>query len=155
MAQDEQHLRILSIMHYVYAGLLALLSLVGLIYVFAGGVFLVAPSPPRGQPPPPAALAWMFIAIGGAITIFGWIIAALIGFAGWSLGQQKRWLFCLVIACVDCVTGVLGIVLGVFTIIVLVRPSVKEMFQAVPARLVDQPPETPHYRPDDPSYRQR
>ena len=37
-------------------------------------------------------------------------------------------MFCFVIACLACMQMPLGTILGVFTIIVLARPSVKEMF---------------------------
>ncbi len=44
-------------------------------------------------------------------------------------------MFCLVMACVACLFMPFGTVLGVFTIIVLARPSVQTLFSrpAVPA----------------------
>jgi len=59
---------------------------------------------------------------------FGWIFAVIIFLTGRFLAKRKRYMFCLVIACVECLFMPFGTVLGVFTIIVLMRPSVKELF---------------------------
>lgn len=48
--------------------------------------------------------------------------------AGRALAQRRRYTFCLVIAGVACMFMPFGTVLGVFTIIVLLRDSVKELF---------------------------
>ena len=48
--------------------------------------------------------------------------------AGRYLSQQRHYTFCLVMAAVACMFMPFGTVLGVFTIIVLVRESVKELF---------------------------
>ena len=156
MEQDEQHLKILSILHYVYAGLIAVGSLLGLLYVFIGIMFITSPPPtPPGQPPPPTEFGWFFICIGGSVTLIGWIMAFFVALGGRFLGRRQHWVFCLVVACVVCLNMPLGTLLGVFTIIVLVRPTVKDLFGSLPARLVDLPPEGPHYRPGGSSYRSR
>jgi hypothetical protein len=49
--------------------------------------------------------------------------------AGRNLAQQRRYTFCLVIAGLLCIFIPFGTVLGVFTIVVLVRPSVKALFE--------------------------
>ena len=132
MNQDEQHLRILSILHYVYAGLLAVGSMCGLLYVFIGTTFIASPPVSRGgPPPPPPEMGWLFIGIGGSVTLIGWIIAALVAVSGRFLGRRQHWIYCLVIACIVCMNMPIGTVLGVFTIVVLVRPTVKEMFGAI------------------------
>ena len=56
MNRDEEHLRLLSIFHYVVAGLGALFSLFPLIYTAMGAFFIFAAHhwPPKpGQEPPP------------------------------------------------------------------------------------------------------
>ena len=49
--------------------------------------------------------------------------------AGWWLAKRKHYWFCFVVACLACAFSPLGTVLGVFTIIVLLRPSVKALFE--------------------------
>lgn len=153
MDHDEQHLQTLSILHYVYAGLTAVISLAGLFYVAIGAVTLDAPQGNTAPPSPPPELGWFFICVGGCITLFGWSHAVLDALAGRFLARQKYWIFCLVVACIDCMNLPLGTLLGIFTIIVLVRPTVKERFEALSARPVEWPPDLPSHRPDDPSFR--
>jgi hypothetical protein len=133
MNQDDSQLRLLSLLHYVLAGLSALFSSFFLVHVAWGisiwrGVSLF-PSPPHGGPPVPFGIMMMFM--GGAAVLAGWIFAACLVVAGRSLATRKRYSFCMVVAALACVLcNPLGIGLGVFTFIVLLRPSVKELFGA-------------------------
>jgi hypothetical protein len=133
MNQDDSQLRLLSVLHYVLAALSAFFSSFFLIHVAWGisiwrGVSLF-PSPPHGGPPVPFGIMMMFI--GGAAVLAGWIFAACLVVAGRSLAARRRYIFCLVVAALACVLcNPLGIGLGVFTFIVLLRPSVKELFGA-------------------------
>jgi hypothetical protein len=129
MNQDEQHLKLLSVFHYVVSALTALFSLFGLIYLGLGLVMLLAPTKfdPK-SPPPPAFIGWLFAILGGGFILFGWLFAAFVAVAGRFLGRHKHYLFCLAMAGIDCVLMPFGTVLGVFTILVLLRPSVKALF---------------------------
>lgn len=131
MNQDRQHLKLLSIFHYVAGGLTALFSLCGLFYLIFGLVMLLAPEKlePKGQPPP-AFLGWIFAIIGGGFITVGWILAAFIVTTGRFLARHKHYLFCLVMAGIECMLMPFGTVLGAFTIIVLMRESVKQLFSA-------------------------
>ena len=91
----------------------------------------------RAVPAPPPELGWIFIAIGGGISLFTWAVAACCLFAGYNLGAKKRYIFCFVVACLCCIQIPLGTILGVFTIVVLARPSVKDLFAGAA-------PEAPH-----------
>ena len=60
--------------------------------------------------------------------VLGWTFAVLILIAGRSIALRKHYMFCFVMACVECIFMPFGTVLGVFTILVLNRQSVKELF---------------------------
>ena len=64
----------------------------------------------------------------GLFILAGWIFAGCLIAAGRHLQQRRRHTFCLVMAAVACMFMPFGTVLGVFSIIVLIRPSVKELF---------------------------
>jgi hypothetical protein len=129
--QDESHLSLLATLHYVLAGLSAVFSSFFLFHVAMGvsiwrGVPLF-PSPPSGGPP--AAFGIMMSVMGSVAVLLGWIFAACLVVAGRSIAARKRYLFCLVVAGVGCVAcHPFGAGLGVFTFIVLLRPSVKQLF---------------------------
>jgi hypothetical protein len=72
----------------------------------------------------------MFTLIPAAIIFFGLVFSAFIATAGYFLAKRKNHMFCLVMAGVSCIFMPFGTVLGVFSIIVLSRPSVKELFSA-------------------------
>jgi len=131
--QDLQHLKALSICHYVMAGITAFFSSIALFHIGMGIMMVTSPSMMSGGSggPPPEVFGWMFILIGSCVILIGWTYSVLIFIAGRFLAQRKHHLYCLIMAGVSCAVSVpIGTVLGVFTLIVLLRPSVKEMFQA-------------------------
>jgi hypothetical protein len=130
MNQDLQHLKLLSIFHYVVAGLLALVACFPILHFVVGLMMIFSPSSMGGgSNPPPPALGWLFVLIAGAIILLGWTMAICLMVAGWFLSRGKHYIFCFVMACIICLFHPFGTVLGVFTIIVLLRPSVKRFFE--------------------------
>ncbi len=81
-----------------------------------------------GPEAPPPFLGWFFIIIPGVFILAGWTLAGLIITAGRKLRRRTSHTFCLVVAGVECMFMPFGTVLGVFTIVVLMRDSVKELF---------------------------
>lgn len=134
MNQDQEHLRLLSVFHYVMGGITALCALFPVIHLVLGITILVAPERMGGGTPPPEALGWIFAIMGGVLIVAGFLLAGLILAVGRFLSQRRRYVYCLVVAGVECLFMPLGTLLGIFTIIVLMRQSVKAMFgaQAVP-----------------------
>lgn len=129
--QDEQHLKLLSIFHYIVGGMIALFSSFPIFHLVFGIIMIAAPDTfESGGKAPPAFIGWLFAIIGGTIIIIGWGVAICVIIAGRFLSLHKHHLFCLIIAGIECIFIPFGIVLGVFTIIVLTRESVKQMFLA-------------------------
>jgi hypothetical protein len=131
--EDESQLNILAICHYVYAGLLGLAGLFGLLYVVFGILFVAAAASggTSGGGAPPMALGGIFAAIGGFIMLLVWTKAALVVYSGISLRRRLRRNFSFVVGCICCINIPLGALLGVFTIIVLSRASVKALYERV------------------------
>jgi hypothetical protein len=126
MKQDLDHLKLLSIFHYVAAGMAALVACIPFIHFFMG---LALATGALGDADPEGRPVGIFIMAIAALFIFlGWVFAALVAVAGRSLAQRKRYTYCLVMAGIECIFMPVGTVLGVFTIIVLMRDSVKELF---------------------------
>jgi hypothetical protein len=139
MDRDNQHLRLLSTYHYVVGAMYALFGFIPIIHLTVGIALLEGLlDTDNGQPPPPEALGWVFVAIGVFVMAMLWTLAACLIVAGDRLAQRRNYWFCFIVACVACAFSPLGTVLGIFTIFVLVRPSVKAQFgvPASPAHLV-------------------
>jgi hypothetical protein len=131
---DNEHLKLLSIFHYLKGGITALFACIPIIHVVIGLVFIFAPQIfGHGSNQPPAFLGWLFLILGSFIILLGWTFAALSLIAGRCIAQRKHYTFCFVVACVECLSVPFGTVLGVFTILVLNRASVKELFNQGPA----------------------
>jgi hypothetical protein len=133
MKRDEEHLQLLSIFHYVVAGLAGLFACFPIIHLVLGLVFIFASHHVTGNgEPPPAIIGWIFVILAVTFITLGWILAALILTTGRFLARRKHYQFCLVMAGIECLFMPFGTVLGVFTILVLVRESVKPLFGVYP-----------------------
>ncbi|MGB9476612.1 MAG: hypothetical protein WCE87_16230 [Candidatus Udaeobacter sp.] len=131
MNQDREHLRMLAIFHYVVAGLAGLFSLFPLLYTTIGTIFIFAArhgTAKPGEDLPPEFLGWIFTVIGSVLFLIGLAMAICILIAGRSIALRKRYSFAFVMACIECLFIPFGTILGVFTIVVLSRESVKALF---------------------------
>jgi hypothetical protein len=126
--QDEEHLRLLAIFYYVWAGMAAIGCCVGGIYAIMGGIFMGAAAANQGPNDPPAWFGGIFLIVGIGTALLALAYAGLNIVVGRSLTQRKNYVFCIVMAAINCLSIPFGTALGVFTIIVLQRPSVKQLF---------------------------
>ena len=138
MNQDTERLRLLSIFHYVVAGLAALFSLFPLLYTIVGSIFIFAArhgTPKPGEELPPEFLGWIFVVVGALLFSLGIAMAICILIAGRCLSRRRCYSFALVMACIECLFVPFGTILGVFTIIALSRDSVKAFFETTPTSI--------------------
>ena len=128
MNKDLEHLRWLSVSFYVYAGLTALFACIPFIHLFVG-IAMVSGSFSEGANPPPPFFGWLFIGMASIFIVSGFALAVCNFLAGKYLKEQTKYTFCFVVAVINCMFAPLGTVLGIFTIIVLLRDSVKPLFE--------------------------
>ena len=130
---DADHLRLLAIFHFIVAGL----AIVGLGFLFAHYAVMhaVIANPgmwknQKGGGPPPeqffALFKWFYLFFGAFLVAGG--LGNLI--SGFFIRQKKNRIFSLVVAGINCVQFPFGTVLGVFTLVVLLRDSVREVYEA-------------------------
>ena len=125
--QDAEQLRILSILYYIWGGLSLFFSCIGGVYIL-GALGYFAASSDRGGAPP--AWAGAMVAVLGFLgLLLGIAMAALSILTGRSIAERKRHMLCMITAGLTCLSVPLGTALGVFTFIVLARPSVKAQFE--------------------------
>ena len=156
--QTREHLRLLSIFHYVTGGIGYLFSLIPIIHLSLGLFFLFAPedffetgvhpmlptevstevSPAPDQAPVPTLnpnaifparlFGTIFTVVALVIIIAGFTLSTLIVVAGRRLAQHRSHTFCLIIGGIECLFMPFGTVLGVFTIITLLKPEARQLF---------------------------
>ena len=132
--QDRDHLRILSIMHYVFAGLGVLgLGLLGVHYAMLRTFMNPEFMKHEAHPPPDAFMdmfVWFYV-VFGAIIVLGMVLNVMVA---QRLKTRRGRMFCMVVAGLDLLQMPLGTLLGIFTLLVLSRDSVRWAFEggAVP-----------------------
>ncbi|HWB19832.1 MAG TPA: hypothetical protein VG711_06000 [Phycisphaerales bacterium] len=126
---DRSHLNVLSILYYVFGGLNAIGVLFGGFYVLLGFIMPMNQVQKRPGDPPPEFFFWFFVLIGGCAALFSLVFLILDLHTGYSLQKRKNRTMCLITAGISCLSIPLGTTLGVFTFIVLSRPSVKALFE--------------------------
>lgn len=129
MSEDLNHLKLLSIFHYVVGGLTALFSCFPLIHVTIGLLMISGKLGAPDTPEPPELVGWIFAVMGGLFVLAGWALAFCMVMAGRKLAQRKSRIFCLVIAGIECMVMPFGTILGVLTLVVLTKASVQRLFE--------------------------
>jgi outer membrane lipoprotein-sorting protein len=134
--RNREHLKLLSIFHFVFAGL----ALVGIGFLFVHYLIMhtvfsnVEMWQSQTQAMPPKALLdafiWFYLFMG-VLLLTGLVLNVL---SGLFLLQKRNRLFSLIIGGLNCLQIPFGTALGVFTIIVLSRDSVRNLYsgQSVP-----------------------
>jgi hypothetical protein len=130
MNQDEQHLHLLSIFHYILAGLSAVVSLFPLIHLALGIMMVTIPGHHGPGTPEPELVGWFFIGFAILFILFGLTFSGFVFATARFLSKRRHPMFCLVMAGIECLLVPYGTILGILTIIVLMRDSVNALFQA-------------------------
>jgi hypothetical protein len=128
---DDEHIKLLAIFHFVVAGL-ALLAIVFLLFhycimstVFSNhGIWTAQENAPSLPKDFFKVFIWFYISFG-----FIFAVASVLNFlSGLFLRRKKHRTFSLVVGGIDCLQVPFGTALGVLTMIVLSRPSVRQKY---------------------------
>lgn len=128
--RDGEHVKLLAIFHFVFAGLAFVgIGFFGIHYAIMHTVFS-NPEMWKSQPqtmPPKAfldAFVWFYLFMS-VLLLTGLVLNVLSGF---FLLQKRNRLFSLIIGGLNCLQIPFGTALGVFTILVLSRDSVRQLY---------------------------
>jgi hypothetical protein len=128
---DGEHLKLLSIGYWVWGGIMGAYSVgIGLYFAFIGTVFL---SIPDGADAPPDVFRWFFPVMGIAMFLAFGTLAALQIANGFWIRKRVRRVLSMVIAGFTCASVPVGTMLGVFSFVVLARPTVRALYGLPPA----------------------
>jgi len=79
MTEDERHLKLLSIFHYVVAGLAGLFACIPILHLAIGIAFIVAPHKFTDDGElPPAWFGWIFVILASTLIAVGWVFAGFV-----------------------------------------------------------------------------
>jgi hypothetical protein len=125
---DNEQLRLLRIGYFISAGQTAVFIPFGLLYAVMGVVLPHLPAG-SGSPPPPALMSWLFGIFGAVITAVAAVATLLKVLTAIRLKQRRSRVLCMVTAGLSCLEIPYGTALGLMTLIVLGRASVKRQFE--------------------------
>ena len=127
--RDTEHLKLLAIFHFVFSGL-ALIG-IGFLFVHYTIMHTVFSNPEmwknQRDAPPKAffdVFIWFYL-FAGAMLLIGLAMNVILGL---FLQRRRHRIFSLVVAGLDCLQIPFGTALGVFTIVVLSRESVRQLY---------------------------
>ena len=131
MEEDIRYLNLLAVFHVIVAGIVGLLSCLPLMNLFIGVPMLedVPYALSQGEFFSQTTLApLMFILLPVGMAVVSWMFAIAIALNGYYI-RKRQWLtYCLAIGGIESIFMPFGTVLGAFTIILLTKPNVKNLF---------------------------
>jgi len=128
---DLDHLRLLSIFHYIVGGLTLVAACIPIVHFTIGMMMLTRPGFFGNHPPPVPlpVIGAIFVAFAAVIIVCGCAMAICTILSGRYLQRQVHRTFSFVVAAINCISFPFGTALGVLTIIVLSRESVRALYQ--------------------------
>lgn len=133
---DEEHLRLLSLFHYISGGITLVLATFAFIpFVIMRLVFSqMDPSQFEGPGPDPQMMVSGLFSVYIGFTVLGILFGAAKLVSAWVL-RRKQWrLFSMVVAVPSLLFIPYGTILGIMTFIVLSRPSVGMLYEEARSR---------------------
>ena len=133
MIEDEGHLNNLAVGHYVVGAIMVAFSCLPLLHLGMGIAMMAGAFPVEAEiegniEVAPNLFAWMFIIMGALFFLLGQAVSIGVIVSGRFLKQRKNYMYSFVLSCLICFFVPVGTILGVFTIIVLSRESVKQLY---------------------------
>ncbi|MDB6025781.1 MAG: hypothetical protein JWM68_2004 [Verrucomicrobiales bacterium] len=127
--KDKDQIKLLAVFHFVGAGL----ALLGIGFLFLHHMFLskimANPGIWKGQANgPPKEFFEMFIWFYVLMGVWFVVSSILNVISGLFLLNKQHRMFSLVVAGINCLHMPLGTILGVFTLIILMRDSVRSLY---------------------------
>jgi len=131
MEEDIRYLNLLAIFHMIVAGIVGLLSCLPLINLFIGVPMLKDVPYALSQNEffsQTTLTPLIFILLPSGMTVIGWMFAVAIALNGYYL-KNRKWLnYCMIVSGIETILMPFGTVLGVFTILLLTKPNIKNRF---------------------------
>jgi hypothetical protein len=127
--KDTEHLRLLTIFHFIFGGFGVLGVGFLVFHFFIMRMILSNPQIQHQGGPPPEAMIKIFAVIYIILAFFLVAGGLLNIFSAVGIKQRRRRMLSLITAGMNCISFPFGTALGVFTFIVLSRESVKTLYQ--------------------------
>lgn len=132
---DEEHLKLLVLFHRIYGIMVIVFSLLGVGYIFLlRFIFSFSKNSSHFTysnvvQSYPAEIINIYAIILVVIIVICITIGVCNLLSAQYIKKRKLRIFSIVVACVDCISFPLGTIIGVLTLVVLLRNSVIELYE--------------------------
>lgn len=127
--KEREDLNLLAVFHYVVGGIGFLLACLPLLHLAIGLAMIAGPGiATRNSHPAPAVLGYLFAGLAAFFIVIGWAAAIGTIISGRFIAQRKHRMFSFVMGAILCLFMPIGTLLGVFTLILLNKESVKGLY---------------------------
>ena len=125
---DSELYTIVSIFHFVVGGFQILLSSIGVIYMAVGYLITTGAIDSAKSEPPPEVMGWIFSGVGLVFTVILLTLGILVIKTGLNLMKKRHRTFCIVIDAILCLAMPFGTIVGIFGLVLLMKPETEELF---------------------------
>jgi hypothetical protein len=124
---DAGALRVLVILEFIWGGLTLLASCFSFFYIGLGIVFVAGAG---GSANGPAEMFGPLFIVIGSVSLLLIVGTSVLAFLSASfISNRKNRVFCIVVSAFHCLGFPFGTALGIFGLIMLLKPSVKDLFE--------------------------
>ncbi len=129
---NNEHLRLLSIFYYIMGGITCFYGLFPILHLIMGiAMIKLAPTTESVSESSPEIVGWFMVSIASVLIILGLTLGILQLLTATFLKKKKKRVFCFVVSIISCFMIPFGTILGIFSINVLKRESVKKIFAKI------------------------
>ena len=128
---DAENLNLLAVFHYIVGVIGFLFACFPIIHLVIGIVMIAGAGSghaARGGEAAPAFVGYAFAGFAAVLILLGWAMAICTIISGRMIARRRHRTFSFVLGAILCVFFPFGTVLGVFTIVVLNKDSVKALY---------------------------
>lgn len=128
--RDQEHLKLLKVGFYFLAGTAGFYSLFSLAFIGFGSVIALGAIPAKaGSANDGRVMGTVMLGFGLAFLVIGLAFTCLTYYTARSLAARRRWILCMIVAGMWCLSIPYGTAIGISAILVLNRASVKALFE--------------------------
>ncbi len=124
-----RNLSTVSILHYVYGGLMLLGAVVLAVVFFAVGGLMQSDLVQQSNDPPPEVVTTIFQGIGTGVAVFVGIWGVLVLLSGYWISKRRNRVGSMIIAGLCCLSFPIGTALGIYTLVVLSNTEVQQAYE--------------------------
>jgi len=125
---NDNNMRTLVLLHRIYGAIQLVLSCCAMLWIsFVFGIIGFAASSDPGSKPPPQ-VAGFIIGVWATIILFVLLVASLNFLCANWIKERRNWTGVMVLSVINCLHIPHGLALGVFTMITINKPEVKDSF---------------------------